>query len=69
MLVFDCGELRDQPEQSRNVIGSLLEPFSRKKVFRKGRMRIVEAHDHLALRMFSVNKSSSLQTYLWSLFN
>ncbi|KFH47455.1 Presilphiperfolan-8-beta-ol synthase-like protein [Hapsidospora chrysogenum ATCC 11550] len=46
------GELKDDPIKSRIVVDSLLEPFLTGEVS-KGRMRIVEAHDDVARRIFS----------------
>jgi hypothetical protein len=64
--VFDGGdlggELKDDPVKSRIVVESLLEPFLKGEVS-EGRMRIVEAHDDVARRIFSVK--SYLRTWTW----
>lgn len=51
------GELTDDPVKSRRVVESLLEPFLKPEAPTQGRMRIVEAHDDVANRVFSVSKS------------
>lgn len=58
------GELKDDPVKSRIVVDSLLEPFLTGEVS-KGRMRIVEAHDDVARRIFSVRKAN-LRTWTWN---
>lgn len=56
--VFDGGDLGGQlsndPVESRRVAGGLLEPFFNPEASLEGRMRIVEAHDDVARRIFSV---------------
>lgn len=51
------GELSDDPVESRRVVEGLLEPFFNPEASTEGRMRIVEAHDDVAKRIFSVRKT------------
>lgn len=53
--VFDDGKLRNEPEKSKHVMASFLQPFNGETPRDGERMLIVEAHDDLAKRMFFVS--------------
>ncbi|QKX53798.1 uncharacterized protein TRUGW13939_00878 [Talaromyces rugulosus] len=50
--MFDDGNLRNEPEKSKHIMASFLQPFNGDQPRDDERMRIVEAHDDLAKRMF-----------------
>lgn len=58
-VVFDDGELSDDPENARKVVHSLLETPPEGSERAKHRRPIIKAHDDVALRMFSVSYAHS----------
>ncbi|KAK2600054.1 hypothetical protein QQS21_005218 [Conoideocrella luteorostrata] len=52
--MFDDSTLRDEPEKAKEIMESFWEPFSGTQFPSTARANIVQAHDDLAKRLFSV---------------
>ena len=74
-LVFDNGELRDQPEESQKVMDRLMAPMLDQEFdgeIREDRLRIVQVHDSVVKRIRKVSWSKmhrSCLFFFWIMAN